>query len=69
VTSVLFQALVQISAGEKLLLDRHFYRLAIIGYVVTGLRTVMILLQRGLGRLALVELFAVLPFVVEVVAS
>jgi putative membrane protein len=63
VTFALFLVLGRIRPREKPLTERRFDRLAIISYAITGLSTVLVVLQSGSGGPALVGLFAMLPWV------
>jgi uncharacterized membrane protein len=63
VTFILFLTFARIDPREKLLTDSRFDRLAILSYAITGLSTVLVVLQAGMGGPALAGLFAMLPWV------
>jgi uncharacterized membrane protein len=63
VTFILFLMIARIGPGEKPLTDLRFDRLAILSYAITGLSTVLVVLQAGMGGPALAGFFAMLPWV------
>jgi len=63
VTFVLFLFLGNPKAGEGVQGNERFARLAVISYAITGLSSVLVDFQSGLGGPALVGLFAMLPLV------
>ena len=64
VAFLLFLLLGKIQPGEALPWEGSFTRLAVISYAVTGLSSILVDLQSGLGGPALAGLFAMLPWVV-----
>jgi uncharacterized membrane protein len=63
VTFMLFLVMARIGPGEKPLTDLRFDRMAILSYAITGMSSVLVVLQVGLGGPALAGLFAMLPWV------
>ncbi|HSF82084.1 MAG TPA: carotenoid biosynthesis protein [Anaerolineales bacterium] len=63
VTFILFLYLGKMQTDEGFQVEERFLRLAVISYGVTGLSSVLVDWQSGLGGPALVGLFAMLPWV------
>jgi uncharacterized membrane protein len=63
VTFILFLIIAKVTPGERALSGSSFDRLAILSYAITGLSTVLVVLQGGMGGPAPVGLFAMLPWV------
>jgi uncharacterized membrane protein len=63
VTFMLFLVLTRVAPDEEPRTGRRFDRLAILSYAITGLSSVLVVLQAGMGGPALAGLFAMLPWV------
>jgi len=62
VTFNLFMAVGEMKPDETIFVDYRFERLAILSYGITGLSSVLVNLQSGLGGPGLAGLFAMLPW-------
>jgi putative membrane protein len=63
VTFTVFLGLARVGPGDEPLVEERYDRLAILSYTITGLSSVLVVLQGGRGGPALVGFFAMLPWV------